>query len=221
MISLKSFIPVLAAMFGTTADILYERQRALVRIGLLKPLAGRGPGSGVQLSISSVAVLMIAYAAADTLSDVESRIRDVCLAQPTNSDLGTKCPLTGGSTFLEAVERLLALPEIVRSVLSLEIDLNGPGILLIWREGRKERFSLFGFGKEQTIMGSSIKGIMKKAHISSLLMITLSDTLLSLSISGALSPKKLADFPTIGLPTIKNAKTKNREAKPAPLKRPR
>jgi hypothetical protein len=216
MLSLKAFLPVLAAMVGTTADVLYERQRALVRIGALSPLAGRGPGSGVHLSIESVAKVLIGYAAADTLSEVELRFQDVCGATPDDYEGAEppRCPLTGGTNFLESLERILAEPKSARSILAIEIDLNGPGILIVWREGRKkESYSPFSFGRERSVFGSSMRGIMKKAHLSPLLIGNLSEALQSLSISGALSPKKKSDFPPTS-PDSDGAPARKRGAKP-------
>ena len=60
MASLKGYIPGLARILGTTPDALYERQRALVRAGLLDQGAGRGPGRGVRAPEAAVAFRVIA-----------------------------------------------------------------------------------------------------------------------------------------------------------------
>ncbi|MDF0581254.1 hypothetical protein [Bradyrhizobium yuanmingense] len=71
MNSLKQFIPVLSSVFVNLSEhALYERQRVLVRTGLLKANPGRGPGSGVPLAPETVAMLMIAVLASDNLSEV-------------------------------------------------------------------------------------------------------------------------------------------------------
>ena len=63
--SLKGLIPRLAHELGMTPDALYERQRALVRAGLLKGVEGKGPGSGVRATPYATALLLIAVLAAD------------------------------------------------------------------------------------------------------------------------------------------------------------
>ncbi len=59
--SLKSFLPVLSRILAEPADALYERQRALVREGLLESVPGHGTGSGVRATPESVAMLLIAW----------------------------------------------------------------------------------------------------------------------------------------------------------------
>jgi hypothetical protein len=82
MAGLKSFLPVMAETFGTTADALYNRQRVLARMGLLPSVAGKGPGSGVPLTADSLAVMIIALMAAETLHDVDDRVKGICEAKP-------------------------------------------------------------------------------------------------------------------------------------------
>jgi hypothetical protein len=73
MFGLKWFIPHLSDLLHLTKPALYGRQRALVRAGLLKSRVGRGPGSGVELSAGSVAMLLVAVLATDNLSEVEEK----------------------------------------------------------------------------------------------------------------------------------------------------
>jgi len=70
MNSLKSIIPLLSDVLRFSENALYERQRALVRGGLIKATAGRGPGSGVKATADNVAMLIISVLATDSLSDV-------------------------------------------------------------------------------------------------------------------------------------------------------
>jgi hypothetical protein len=70
MKSLKSIIPHLSDVLLFSEHALYERQRALVRGGLLKATAGRGPGSGVKATADNVAMLIISVLATDSLSNV-------------------------------------------------------------------------------------------------------------------------------------------------------
>jgi hypothetical protein len=103
--SLKAYAPSLAALLGTTPAALYERQRALVRAGLLTQPQGRGPGSGVPVRPYEVALLVIAVLASDSLSDTSEKVRLVSMARSSANN--NACPLTGEQTFVEAVARVL------------------------------------------------------------------------------------------------------------------
>jgi hypothetical protein len=70
MNSLKSIIPLLSDVVALSEHALYERQRALVRGGLIKGREGRGPGSGVEATPETVAMLLISVLATDSLSSV-------------------------------------------------------------------------------------------------------------------------------------------------------
>ena len=102
--SLKFYIPTLAYRLGTTAAALYERQRALMRAGILLCSPGRGPGSGVQVSPQSVALLLIGISTTDSLSDTPEKVRIFAGARSAPDG---KCPLTGTSYFADAVARVL------------------------------------------------------------------------------------------------------------------
>src|SRR6478735_5184403 len=86
MSSLKSFLYGVAPIIGMSPVALYERQRALVKLGLLTVTPGRGPGSGVALSADSVAVMVICLLAAESLGDVDQRVADLCNALPADAD---------------------------------------------------------------------------------------------------------------------------------------
>lgn len=86
MASLKSFLPTLSNIFGHTPDALYSRQRALVGLGVLGAIEGRGPGSGVPLTAENVAALVISLLAANTLSDVDENVVNLCRAIPSAHD---------------------------------------------------------------------------------------------------------------------------------------
>jgi hypothetical protein len=103
--SLKAYAPRLAWRLGTTPAALYERQRALVRDGLLDQSEGRGPGSGVQVGPYPVALLLVAVLATDSLSETAEKVRIFAPAKSTA--VGGLCPLTGKQTFVEAVARVL------------------------------------------------------------------------------------------------------------------
>ena len=75
--SLRSYLFKLSELLGLTPIALYERQRELVRAGLLHAEGTRGPGAGVRLSPESVAVLLISVLATDSLSEVAERTREI------------------------------------------------------------------------------------------------------------------------------------------------
>jgi len=100
MSSLKSYITTLAPMVGLTSAALYERQRALVRVGLLQVEAGKGPGSGVKATPRSVAMLLLSVLAADNLSDVPSKTSAIARSRCRDSEL---CPVSGAITLVEAL----------------------------------------------------------------------------------------------------------------------
>ncbi len=103
--SLKAYAPLLAWRLGTTPAALYERQRALVRDGMLDQRTGRGPGSGVQAGPYPVALLLVAVLATDSLSETAEKVRIFAAAGASTAD--GLCPLTGERTFVEAVARVL------------------------------------------------------------------------------------------------------------------
>jgi len=130
---LKTYLPRLAEIVGSTPAALYERQRALTRLGLLIPQAGRGPGSGIKLSADSVAVMVISLMATENLSDVDERMVRLCNArvltgaevvkrfrvqlqkEDDQTVIGTgTCAVTGARTFRQAIKALFADPSFSR-----------------------------------------------------------------------------------------------------------
>jgi hypothetical protein len=98
--SLKAFIPKLAKALEMNPTALYERQRALIRGGLLETKAGHGPGSGVRLSPESVAMLVISVLATNSLVDVEAKTRE-----------GAELLGREGKTFAEVFAEMLGSEE--------------------------------------------------------------------------------------------------------------
>jgi len=64
---------------------LYERQRVLVRLGVLTERKGRGPGSGVKLTAESLAALLTSVLITDNLSEVDDRV-DRLLKTPVDTE---------------------------------------------------------------------------------------------------------------------------------------
>ncbi|WMT78851.1 hypothetical protein [Bradyrhizobium sp. Ash2021] len=108
MSSLKQFIPVLSEIFFNLSEhALYERQRELMRAGLLSPIPGRGPGSGVPLNSDSVAMLMVAALATDNLSEVGNATKILIGAMriPTQA---SKSLLVGAANIHAAISRAIS-----------------------------------------------------------------------------------------------------------------
>jgi hypothetical protein len=118
--SLKSCLPVLAEAFSEKPDTLYERQRALVREGLLDALPGHGRGSGVRATPESVAMLTIGMLASVALADVGPLARSFSNAASITSE----CPLTAGKTFHGALSRILSDESLANRVNGISIRVN-------------------------------------------------------------------------------------------------
>jgi hypothetical protein len=78
MMSLKAFAPILADLLQTTPAAVYERQRALVRVGVLPAPTGRGRGNGLPATAETIAAILIAIMATDNLSDTDGRVKKLC-----------------------------------------------------------------------------------------------------------------------------------------------
>jgi hypothetical protein len=85
MTSLRASLEPLSDLLEMTSDALYERQRALVRLGALKQLPGRGPGSGVPFTAQNFAVILISVLTAKSLSEVDEYVVEMCNAQPEHT----------------------------------------------------------------------------------------------------------------------------------------
>ena len=139
--SMKAYIPPLARLLGTTPATLYERQRALVRAGLLDAGSGWGPGSGVRITTAgSVALLLISVLASDSLTVSESRTGDVANAAPVGVE---RCPLTGMRSFGDALASLLSMRGRSRRVNEIGVSRTAASASISYRDGRTTRTSDF------------------------------------------------------------------------------
>jgi hypothetical protein len=124
MIGLKTYLSTLAPRLGQTHDMLYERQRALMRHGLLESVEGHGRGSGVRADEKALAVFLISLLAHDLL--VLTFVAKIfCMMK---NDEG-KCPVTGARTFQEAMQRVLGDEKLAARVTSpaVRVDRGNPG----------------------------------------------------------------------------------------------
>ena len=118
--SLQGCLPVLAEVLNVNRTTLYERQRALVREGLLDALPGHGRGSGVRATPESVAMLTIGMLASVNLADVGPLARSFSEA----SSIASKCPLTGSKTLHAALSRIFADESLAKRVNGITIRVN-------------------------------------------------------------------------------------------------
>jgi hypothetical protein len=167
MPSLKSFLPQLAKIVGSTPDALYSRQRALTDLGLLQAKEGRGPGSGVALTGEAVAGIMIALLAADTLQNTDERVRQTCTAKPRDKT----CSFTGEKTFQTALGAILTTPKFSKSLSSLSISRN--------------QIAQLGYGLPNDALGSVFEIKSKTPH-SAIQIIARTSNLTVRSISAAM-----------------------------------
>ncbi|WP_457492216.1 hypothetical protein [Tardiphaga sp. P5_C7] len=143
MASLKSFLPVLAETFGTTPDALYSRQRALVRMGLLPSNEGKGPGSGVVLNADTLAVMLIAIMAADTLAETDGRVARLCEATVSPYEFDdTDKSFADAKTFRQAVAAVIAEgpnPPGNHFVKSIRVSRDRGQLVLVENTGRRRK----------------------------------------------------------------------------------
>jgi hypothetical protein len=161
--SLKAFMTPLARFLGsTTSAALYERQRALVRAGLLDAGSGWGPGSGVRATASSVALLLISVLTSDSLSEAETRAGDIAAAAPAGSD---QCPLTGMRSFKDAFASILTAAPQADRVVEITVSRTAARAKISYRDGRSTKVSEFigpgpdepGLSVVATLAGSALK----------------------------------------------------------------
>lgn len=109
MASLKSFLSGAAPTLGVTPATLYERQRALVGLGVLTPIEGRGRGSGVPFTAENFAAVLISLLATDSLSEVNKNVVALCRARPSpQTTVGRTLNFAGNTTFKAEVGRALS-----------------------------------------------------------------------------------------------------------------
>jgi hypothetical protein len=139
--SLKAYAPLLAWRLGTTSAALYERQRALVREGILDQSEGRGPGSGVQLGHYPVALLLVAVLATDSLSETAEKVRILATAKSTDG----QCPLTGEKTFVEAIARVLDMAHhnYWQKIIDVTVHRASGSALISYADERSRTDSIF------------------------------------------------------------------------------
>jgi hypothetical protein len=147
MIGLKTYLSTLSPLLGQSEEMLYERQRALVRQGLLDSVGGRGPGSGVRADESALSPFLISLLAHDILahSSVAELFCDM------KNDAG-KCPITGAKTFREGLEAVLGHEALAERTSGVMLHRNHPGRGYLHFVGRNNRFISSAFGNKRAFI---------------------------------------------------------------------
>jgi hypothetical protein len=139
MSSLKGYTPALARHLGTSPAALYERQRELVRSGALDAGDGRGPGSGVRATSPSVAMLMIAVLATDSLSETGAMVEVLAKAK-TTSDVH---PFKDTKTLVDTLAFILTSKVWSSRIVQISIVRSQRTAIVQYREGGKIKSAEF------------------------------------------------------------------------------
>lgn len=133
MSSLKGYTPALAGHLGTSPVALYERQRELVRSGALEAGDGRGPGSGVRATSPSVAMLMIAVLATDSLSETGEMVGLLAKARTTSG----VHPFKETKTLVDTLAFILTSKVWSSRIVQISIVRSQRIAVVQYRDGRK------------------------------------------------------------------------------------
>jgi hypothetical protein len=132
--SLQGCLPALAEVLNANQTTLYERQRALVREGLLDALPGHGRGSGVRATPESIAMLTIGMLASVSLADVGPLARSFS----EGASIASKCQLTGAKTFHAALSRILSDDSIAKRVNGIAVRVSAGHAAIAFDGGNVE-----------------------------------------------------------------------------------
>jgi hypothetical protein len=119
--SLKASIPFLSKILRLNPHAIYERQRALVREGVLESVPGKGPGSGTFFTPEPVAVLLISMLATDSIKDSAEATRALCDARLTLVPIGQEDELGSPQTFKAAMVNALSSDAVANKITFLRV----------------------------------------------------------------------------------------------------
>lgn len=150
MPSLTSFLPRIAPTLRMETSTLYERQRSLVRAGMLPKPQGRGRGSGAEATPATVSVLLVSVLATDNWSETDLLVQALCHA--AHFDLKKKkrlvCAVTDAETFGEALACTLADEKLDLLRPSVTVSRDTGGARIFWQYARRVEASHFGVPPE-------------------------------------------------------------------------
>jgi hypothetical protein len=150
MIGLKTYLSTLSPLLGQSEEMLYERQRALVRHDLLESVEGRGPGSGVRADEKALAAFLVSLLAHDILAHADT----AWVFCGLRSRAG-KCPVTGQKTFVEALGAVLGNEPLAEKTTGIMLDRTPPGSARLQFVGKNNSFIASEF-KAGAILGSIV-----------------------------------------------------------------
>jgi hypothetical protein len=178
MRSLKSSLPVISELTGLSETALYERQRALVRLGLLPTPTKTGRNSGGAMATpGSVAILLVSVMVTDKLSEIDERVLEFLQLKTFNTDKDwgpgwpsakeDNCHFTGERTFYGALSAVLR-GAMVPPTVDIEIIRQRKLARLIDRHGqvKSSDFSQepFAYEREDLLHLVRFKGIDQLRH---------------------------------------------------------
>ena len=137
MSSLKGFIPGLARILGMNPASLYERQRVLVAARMLEVEGGRGPGSGVRLTVPAVITLLLSVLGSESLSESPARMETLLWSKPSKSSTG---PLARQKSLLSAIRWLLVTSGEADSLVELAVSQNSDRAWFRFSDGTTDEF---------------------------------------------------------------------------------
>jgi hypothetical protein len=155
--SLTSFLPMLVGHLGITQAAIYERQRALVRLGLLPQPLGRGRGSGATASPRSVGLIILSMLASDSLSGMDDRIEAVANAPLDTWRKRKPCRLTKQTKFIDALSAVLADYRLAQRVQIISVNRQLRQATIGWQQKVSGDFALSRFEQIDLISKSSIE----------------------------------------------------------------
>jgi hypothetical protein len=124
MASLKGFTDQFAEDLGTTPALIYERQRALTRAKVLRPIKkGKGPGHGVVASAETAAQVLIAVMASPDLASTVDRTLEVGNLKRNQS------------RFSDTITELLASADEAAKLASITFSKSLPYAVVTYRKG--------------------------------------------------------------------------------------
>jgi hypothetical protein len=181
MISLKTYIPTLAYALNLTPAALYERQRVLVREGLLVGSTGHGPGTGVAAIPSSVACLVVAALATDSLSEIKDSVTKLASAEAQDRT----CPLTGTKDFGQALTNILANSELAERISSVNVVRSTVVATVYYQQQGRQRIEVSRFGLDPAMATLHVLTITASLPGSSILRIARDLKWISAGVKGA------------------------------------
>ncbi len=137
MIGLRTFLKDFAGYCDDGSfDALYERQRELVRCGLLPVIGGRGPGSGVPLTSDTLATFLIALLVTESLKEVGELTTVLSGARPLIAGSKSGVVRSNTRTFHGDVSKALTGAKIAGFASSRDLKKTLTGGLQVTRHWR-------------------------------------------------------------------------------------